>query len=114
MRYTFGWLFIAGCIILGGLLGGIVSRIARSIGMDPFAFIVSLAAIGLLAITVQLSITVSGLTEKVRTLAESCAILEQEVEAAARQQSSSVVTPSDRPSGPNGAQLDIRSADSSS
>jgi hypothetical protein len=88
MRYTLGWLFIAGCITLSGLLGGLFDRIASTIGIDTPALIVAVAALALLGITVQLSITVSGLTENVRTLAETCAILEEAIartsEAAAR------------------------------
>jgi hypothetical protein len=84
MRYTFGWLFIACCIILGGLFGGILNHLASAIGVEPFVLVISLAAVGLLAITVQLSITVSGLTESVRTLAESVALLEEKGERSQR------------------------------
>ena len=77
MRYTLGWLFIAGCVVLGGVFGGLIGRIARGLGLNPYGLVTSIAGVSLLAITLQLSITVSGLTERVRTLAESCAILEQ-------------------------------------
>lgn len=79
MRYTLGWLFIAACIVLGGLLSGVIRRVAVALGIAPPAMIAAMAGTGLLAITVQLSITVSGLTERVRTLSENCAMLEAEL-----------------------------------
>lgn len=80
MRYTFGWLFIAACIVLGGVLSGVFGRLASALDIAALPLVVALAAVGLLAITVQLSITVSGLTETVRTLAESVAMLEEKLE----------------------------------
>ena len=77
MRYTVGWLFIASCIVVSGVLGGLVTRIAKAMGIQPVVLVTAVAGITMLSITVQLSITVSGLTERVRTLAERCAILEE-------------------------------------
>jgi len=77
MRYTVGWLFIASCIVVSGLLGGLVTRIAKAMGIQPAVLVTAVAGVTMLSITVQLSITVSGLTERVRTLAERCAILEE-------------------------------------
>jgi len=79
MRYTLGWLFVAGCVIVGGLFSSLVKPLASAIDVDPVAVVLAGAMAGLLGITVQLSITVSGLTEVVRTLAESHAILEERV-----------------------------------
>jgi len=77
MRYTLGWLFVAFCVSIGGLLAGLVDPVAEWVGVSPQAIVVTVAALALLSLTVQLSITVSGLTEKVRTLAELNAILEE-------------------------------------
>jgi hypothetical protein len=79
MRYTIGWLFVAACLALGGLLGWLVEPIADFLGIEPIAIVVAVAMIALLAITVQLSISVSGLTAAARTLAQSSALLEQRV-----------------------------------
>jgi hypothetical protein len=79
IRYTLGWLFVAGCVIVGGVFGAVVDPIARALGVNPTSVVLAAAMTGLLAITVQLSISASGLTELVRTLAESHAILEERV-----------------------------------
>lgn len=79
MRYTLGWLFVAGCMVVGGLFSGLVEPLADALGVEPVAFVAVGAALALLALTVQLSITVSGLMEVVRTLAESYALLEERV-----------------------------------
>ena len=76
MRYTLGWLFVAACVVLGGLFGGVVEVIADALHVQPVEVVVAAAMAGLLGITVQLSISVSGLTEAVRTLTEANALLE--------------------------------------
>ena len=80
MRYTIGWMFVGVCIMIGGLLTGLVEPIAKFIGVSPNALVITVAAVALLALTVQLSITVSGLLEQTRTLAEGSALLEQRIE----------------------------------
>jgi hypothetical protein len=79
MRYTIGWLFVAACVAVGGLLGWLIDPIADALDVEPVAIVVAVAVMALLAITVQLSISVSGLTEASRTLAQSIALLEQRV-----------------------------------
>lgn len=84
MRYTLGWLFVAGCIIAGGLFSGLVAPVADVLGVSEAALIIAVATLGLLGLTVQLSITVSGLIEYVRTLAEAHALLEEQVASTQR------------------------------
>ena len=79
MRYTLGWLFVAGSVMLGGLFAGLIDPVASWLGVSSSTVIIGLVTVTLLAITVQLSITVSGLTEQVRTLAEGQAILEERI-----------------------------------
>lgn len=81
MRYTLGWLFVATCLVVAGLFGGVVDDLADALDVDPVAIVFTAIMIGFLGIAVQLSISVSGLTEAVRTLAEANAILEQRVAA---------------------------------
>lgn len=80
MRYTLGWIFVAICISIGGLFSGLVKPIADALGVGSAVLVVGVAASGLLAITVQLSISVSGLIEANRTLAESIAILRERLD----------------------------------
>lgn len=78
-RYALGWLFVAGCLTLGGLFAGVLDAVASWLGVASGSLVAALVAGALLAITVQLSITVSGLLEIVRTLAESIALLEERI-----------------------------------
>ena len=80
MRYTLGWLFVGMCIMIGGLSTGLVGPLADFVGVSSNALVITIATIALLALTVQLSITVSGLLEQARTLAEGTALLEQRIE----------------------------------
>lgn len=88
MRYTIGWLFVAACVAVGGVLGWLIDPIADALDVEPVAIVVAVAVMALLAITVQLSISVSGLTEASRTLAQSIALLEQRVRDLEAQQAS--------------------------
>lgn len=81
MRYALGWIFVAVCIAIGGLFGGLVTPVADVLDIHSTVLIVGVAAGGFLALTVQLSISVSGLTETNRALAESIAILQARIEA---------------------------------
>jgi hypothetical protein len=79
MRYTLGWFFVSLCVVLGGIFGRLANPIGRILDVEPIAILLAAALAGILAITVQLSITASGLTERIRTLAESHALLEERV-----------------------------------
>lgn len=80
MRYTLGWLFVAACILIGGLLYGLIGPIATWFGVSAAQLVLGSISLALLGLTVQLSITVSGLTEQVRILAESAALLRERIE----------------------------------
>lgn len=79
MRYTVGWLFVAGCLATSGLIGRLIQPLADALNVAPVIIVLTMATTALLAITVQLSISVSGLTKSARTLAQSNALLEQRV-----------------------------------
>jgi hypothetical protein len=76
-RYALGWLAIALFVVLGALFTGFVGSVGDVAGMTPTAVLLAVATIVLLAITIQLSISVSGLQSQVRDLAESHALLEE-------------------------------------
>jgi hypothetical protein len=80
MRYTLGWLFVAACVVAAGLLGRLIKPIASALDLDPAVVLLGFASFALLCLTVQLSITVSGLTERARTLAEASAILKERLD----------------------------------
>ena len=79
MRYTLGWFLVAGFLVLGGVFGPFVDVLARTFHVEPVTVMLTAVLAGFLVICVQLSISVSGLTEAVRTLAEANALLEERV-----------------------------------
>jgi len=75
-RYALGWLAIALFVVLGAAFTNAVSSVGDISGMTPTAVFLAVATVVLLAITLQLSISVSGLQAQVRDVAESQALLE--------------------------------------
>lgn len=78
-RYAIGWLLFLGLGAVSALLLPAVQPIARELGVTPGVVVSSLAVIALLAICIQLSVSISGLQEQVRTLAEESALLRTEL-----------------------------------
>lgn len=75
-RYALGWLAIALFVVLGAAFTNAVSSVGDISGMTPTAVFLAVATVVLLAITLQLSISVSGLQAHVRDITESQALLE--------------------------------------
>jgi Na+/melibiose symporter-like transporter len=81
LRFAVGWLGIAGVAILAAVLAPLVNPLADVFQMTGTAvFLVAVTTV-LIAICIQLSITVSGLWSRVRDLAESHALMEAELDA---------------------------------
>ncbi len=74
-RYTVGWLILGAMAILASLLLPVVEPVADLVKVTPAALLSIVAAIFLVTICVQLSISISGLQEQVRRLAEEHAAL---------------------------------------
>jgi len=78
-RYTLGWLSVASLGILSGLLVPIAQPVARTLGLSS-ASLVGLAALVFVAvITIQLSVSISGVQRQLRTLTEELSRLRLEV-----------------------------------
>lgn len=77
-RYAVGWLLFLGLGAISSLLLPAVQPIAGALGVTPGVIVSSFAVIALLAICIQLSISISGLQEQVRTLAEELALEQTE------------------------------------
>ena len=77
-RYTIGWLALCGVGIFAGLLLPILGPISQSIKVTPAAIIAVGALVVLLLICIQLSIAISILQERTRSLAEQIAHLQHE------------------------------------
>ena len=75
MRYTLGWLSI-GLFVLGYPILLIASkRLGRILVVQPSVILLGVPLVIVGVVCIQLSITVSGLTEQVRTLGENVAHL---------------------------------------
>lgn len=88
LRYTIAWLSIAAIGVLGAFLTRLVAPIADGFGMSPTGVLLASSTLVLLAITLQLSISVSGLRADLQTLAESHALLAERLERVVPQQGS--------------------------
>lgn len=84
LRYTLGWMFVATCTAVLGVASGLVEPVADTFNMTETGLLLAGTASVLLLITVQLSISASGLQEAVRNLAEAHALLEERVRRAER------------------------------
>jgi len=78
-RYTIGWIAIASIGILGVFLLPLAAPIAGKLTISPAALLALVAFVFFLAITIQLSISISGLQKQNRTLTEEIARLRHEI-----------------------------------
>ncbi|CAB4561807.1 MAG: DUF2304 domain-containing protein [Actinomycetes bacterium] len=74
-RYAIGWLVVGFLIAVAAALMPYVGRIGRLADMTPTAVLLTMSSVLLLAISVQLSISVSLLQERLRSTAEAHALL---------------------------------------
>jgi hypothetical protein len=79
-RYTVGWLVL--CVIgaLSGLLIPVITPLASALQLDAFSLVGAAAIVVLLALCVQLSISISGLQRQVQLLNEDLALHKRAVE----------------------------------
>jgi len=78
-RYALGWMSIGLLVVVGAFFTNAVPEVGDFAGMTPTAVFLAVATIVLLAIALQLSISVSGLQSQLRDLAEDHALLEDRV-----------------------------------
>jgi len=78
-RYTVGWIAVASIGILSGLLVPLAEPIANALGLSAAALLALLALIFFVVISIQLSISISGLQKQNQTLAEELARLRQSI-----------------------------------
>lgn len=75
-RYTVGWLSLCAIGVLAGFFIPIVQPISEALRLTPAAFLALGALTLLVAICIQLSISISGLQQQVRRLSEELALQE--------------------------------------
>lgn len=81
LRYALGWTLISTSGVAAALLVPLVQPVARQFGMSPTGLLLALATLILLGITLQLSVSVSGLQRQIQDLAEAQALLASRIEA---------------------------------
>jgi uncharacterized membrane protein YfcA len=79
-RYTVGWLVLGGLGIVAGIFSPLAEPLAEQLNLSPAALLGVGGLLLLLVLCVQLSISISGLQEQVRTLAEEASYLRQELD----------------------------------
>ena len=79
-RYTMGWLTLCVISAFTGLLIPLIKPLAAKLQLDAFALIGASAIIILLALCIQLSISISGMQKQVQQLNEDLALQKKVVE----------------------------------
>jgi hypothetical protein len=77
IRYGLGWMGVGLLVVALSPLLGLVESVAGALGFTPTGFIVGIVVVFLVLLAVQLSISISGQQEAVRSLSESHALLER-------------------------------------
>ena len=80
LRYAVGWLAIAVVTIVASAAASLIEPLARVFSMTATGVLLASATVLLVAIAVQLSISVSGLQAQLRELAEAQALLANRLE----------------------------------
>jgi hypothetical protein len=78
-RYALGWLGVGMLVALAALTMPFVGRLGKVANITPTAVLLMISSVLLLAISIQLSISVSLLQERLRTTAEAHALLARRV-----------------------------------
>lgn len=86
-RYAVGWMVLGTLGLVAGLLVPLAEPVADLLSVSPAALLGLGGMILLLVLCVQLSISISGLQEQVRVLAEEASFLREKIEKAKDQSS---------------------------
>lgn len=78
-RYALGWMSVGVGVTLAAAVMPFIGDVGRLANMSPTGVLLALSTVILLAISVQLSISVSMLQERLRITAETQALLAQQV-----------------------------------
>ena len=79
-RYTIGWLTLCVVSAFTGLLIPLIKPLATKLQLDAFALIGACAMIILLALCIQLSISISGMQKQLQQLNEDLALQKKAAE----------------------------------
>ena len=79
-RYTVGWMSLGGLGVIAGIILPVTAPLADRVNLSPAALLGIGAVILLVVLCVQLSISISGMQEQIRKLAEEAAYLREELD----------------------------------
>ena len=78
--FASGWVAVSVAVIASSLLTPLVNPVARQFEMTGTAVFLVVAVAFIVGVCIQLSISVSGLQDRIRDLAEANALLREELE----------------------------------
>ena len=79
-RYTVGWLSLSMLGLLAGLFVPVIQPMANFLQLTPAALLALIAVVLLVSICIQLSISISGLQDQIRSMAEKVALMRTEAD----------------------------------
>jgi hypothetical protein len=79
-RYTVGWMTLGGLGVVAGAILPVAAPLADRLNLSPAALLGVGAVILLVVLCVQLSISISGMQEQIRRLAEEAGYLREELD----------------------------------
>jgi hypothetical protein len=85
-RYTVGWMFLGLLGLVAGLVSPFAEPLAETLKITPSALIGVGAIVLLVTLCVQLSISISGLQEQIRLLAEEASFLRHKIDSVSTRQ----------------------------
>ena len=77
LRYALGWMAVSALLLIAALGLAIVGGVSDSLPLTPTGLLSAVGLAFLLAIALQLSISLSGHQEAIRELSEASALLEE-------------------------------------
>lgn len=80
-RYTIGWICIGALGVISGLLVSVADDVSRVLQLTPAALVGLTTIVLVLGLTMQLSISISGLQRHIRVLAEENANLNMRLQS---------------------------------
>jgi hypothetical protein len=77
LRYALGWMSVSALLVVAAIVLALVGGISESLPITPTGLLAATGLAFVLAITLQLSISLSGHQDAIRQLSEANALLEE-------------------------------------
>jgi hypothetical protein len=77
LRYALGWMSVSALLVISAIVLALVGGISESLPITPTGLLAAIGLAFVLAITLQLSISLSGHQDAIRQLSEANALLEE-------------------------------------